>query len=68
MGVYKGDGLGIFENFSGPEVERKRKEIRKKFKNNGLLITVKTNIKTTDFLDIHFDLLKDVYIYILRML
>ena len=68
MGVYKGDGLGIFENLSGPEVERKRKEIRKKFKNNALLITVKTNIKTTDFLDIHFDLVKDVYIYILRML
>ena len=31
------------------------------FKNNGLSITVKTNIKTGDFLDIHFDLVKGVY-------
>ena len=25
------------------------------------MITVKTNIKTTDFLDIHFDLVKEIY-------
>ena len=31
------------------------------FKNNGLSITVKTNIKTGDFLDTHFDLVKGVY-------
>ena len=54
--LYRDDGLGIFENMSGPEVERKKKELVKIFKNNGLSITVKTNIKTAHFLDIHFDL------------
>ena len=45
---------------SGPEVERKKKEFVKIFKNNGLSITVKTNIKTANFLDIHFDLVKEI--------
>ena len=59
--LYRDDGLGIFENMSGPEVERKKKELVKIFKNNGLSITVKTNIKTAHFLDIHFDLVKEIY-------
>ena len=57
MGCY--DGLG--KSTSGPEVERKKKELVKIFKNNGLSITVKTNIKIADFLDIHFDLVKEIY-------
>ena len=36
----------------GPEVTRKKKELKKTFKNNGLSITVKTITKTADFLDI----------------
>ena len=43
---------------SGPEVKRKKKELVKIFKSNGLSITV---IKTADFLDIHFDLVKEIY-------
>ena len=61
IGLYRDDGLGIFKSTSGPEVERKKKELVKIFKNNGLSITVKTNIKTADFLDIHFDLVKEIY-------
>ena len=57
MGLYRDNGLGIFNNMSGPEVERKKKELVKIFKNNGFFITVKTNIKTADFLDTHFDLI-----------
>ena len=45
----------------GPEVTRKKKELKKIFKNNGLSITVKTITKTADFLDIHFDLVKEIY-------
>ena len=45
----------------GPEVKRKKKELKKIFKNNGLSITVKTITKTADFLDIHFDLVKEIY-------
>ena len=43
---------------SGPEVKRKKKELVKIFKSNALSITV---IKTADFLDIHFDLVKEIY-------
>ena len=45
----------------GPEVKRKKKELKKIFKNNGLSITIKTITKTADFLDIHFDLVKEIY-------
>ena len=31
------------------------------FKNNGLSITVKINLKTVGFIDIHFDLVKKIY-------
>ena len=61
MGLYRDDGLGIFKNMSGPEVERKKKEIVKIFKNNGLSITVKITLKPADFLVIHFDLVKEIY-------
>ena len=46
---------------SGPEVKRKKKELVKILKINGLSITVKTNFKTGDFLDIHFNLIKQIY-------
>ena len=58
MGHYRDDGLGKFKNMSRPEVEREKKELVEIFKNNGLSIIVKTNIKTADLLDIHFDLVK----------
>ena len=61
FGLYRNDGLGIFKNMSGPKVERKKKERAKIFKNNGLSITVKTNMKTADFLEIHFNLIKEIY-------
>ena len=61
MGLYREDGLSIFKNMSGPEIERTKKELVKVFKNNGLPITVKTNLKTADFLNIHSDLVKEIY-------
>ena len=60
MGLYRDDGLETFKNMFGPEAERKENELVKIFKNNGLWITVKTNIKTADFFDIHFDLVKKI--------
>ena len=46
MGLYRDDGLSIFKNMSGPEVERRKKELVKilKKKKKGLS-TVKTNSK-----------------------
>ena len=31
------------------------------FKNNGISVTVKPNLKTAEFLDIYFDLVKEIY-------
>ena len=62
IGLYRDHGLGIFRNMSGPEVERKKKDLIRIFKINGLSITVKTNLKITDFLDIHFEIVKDIYL------
>ena len=61
MGLYRDDGLRIFKNIFWPEVEKKKKELVKIFKNNGLSITVKAILKTADFLEIHFDLVKEIY-------
>ena len=63
MGLYRDDGLGKFKNMSGSEVERKKILVLVKiFKNNGLSINVKTNLKSADFLDIHyFDLVKEIH-------
>ena len=39
FGLYRDDGLGILRNTSGPEADRKRKSIKKGFKECGLCIT-----------------------------
>ena len=44
--VHRDDGPRIFKNMSGPEVERKKNLVRI------WSITVKTNLKVGDFLDI----------------
>ena len=56
MGLYRDDGLGIFKKYL-----KKEKKTCEVFKNNGISITVKTNLKTADFLDIHFDLVEEIY-------
>ena len=56
VGLYRDDGLGILRNSSGPENECKRKQIIQIFKSCGLNITVKTNLKKVDFLDVFLDL------------
>ena len=60
-GLYRDDGLGILRNLSGPQIERVRKEIIKIFKECGLSITTKTNLKVVQFLDIELDLINDTY-------
>ena len=41
MGLYRDHGLRVFRNLSGPEIEKKRKEIIKAFKDCGLFIATK---------------------------
>ena len=43
--LYCDAGLGILRNSSGPEIERKRKQIIQIFKSCGLNTTVKTNLE-----------------------
>ena len=59
VGLYRDDGLGILQNYSVPE-EQKRKIIEI-FKSCRLYITVKANLKTADFLDVCLDLVNNTY-------
>ena len=48
--------LSCFENKSGPELEKIKKKICKIFKDNGLNITIETNLHITEYLDVTFNL------------
>ena len=61
IGLYRDDGLGKFQNMPKTEIERKKKQIVKVFKDCGLSITIKCNLKSEDFLDVTFDLLNEIY-------
>ena len=61
IGLYRDDGLGIFQNIPKTEIERKKKQIVKVFKDCGLSITIKCNLKSIDFLHVTFDLVNDIY-------
>ena len=56
VGLYRDDGLGYFENISGPDSEKMKKKLFKIFKNNGLNVAVEFNFIVIDSLDVTFDL------------
>ena len=56
VGLYRDDGLAVFKNTSGPANERIKKNIQKIFKDKGLDIIIKCNIKIVDYLDLTFNL------------
>ena len=56
VGLYRDDDLAIVRNLSGSEIERKRKAIIKLFKECCLNITIKTNLKIVNFLDVKINL------------
>ena len=58
VGLYRVDGLGILRNY---EIKRKGKQIIQIFKSCGLKITIRTNLKTVDFLDVRLDLINNTY-------
>ena len=43
IGLYRDDGLAVFENVSGPEAECIKKDFQKVFRRNGLGITIQCN-------------------------
>ena len=61
LGLYRDDGLAIMKKMSGPQIERKQKQIIKIFRHYGLKITIKTILKSVDFLDIHLNLRDNTY-------
>lgn len=61
IGLYRDDGLAIFKNTSGPQAERIRKDITNRFKTHGLSITIQTNMKIVNYLDVTFDLTNSNY-------
>ena len=52
FGLYIDNGLRILRNTSGPEADRKHKNIIKMFKECELYITFEVNKKVVDFLDV----------------
>ena len=60
-GLYRDDGLAIVHKANGPKVDRLRKDIISLFKDEGLSITIDTNLIETDFLDVSFNLNTEKY-------
>ena len=58
--LYRDDGLGIFRNLAGPNTEKNKKEIIKILICFGLSIAVTTNVMSTNYLDVNFDLTADI--------
>eukprot|EP00117_Sycon_ciliatum_P010892 scpid56109/ scgid2016/ len=61
IGLYRDDGLATLKGASGSVADRTRKNIVSVFKSFGLRITIDTNIKTTNFLDVTLDLTTGAY-------
>ena len=61
-GLYRDDGLCCFHKISGPKADRLRKDITKLFKDVfELRITIDTNLKVVNFLDVTFDLNRETF-------
>ena len=56
VGLYRDDGLAAVKSTSGSVLDKMRKNIITLFKNEGLGITIDTNLIETDFLDVTFNL------------
>ena len=56
IGLYRDDGLSLFKNCSGPQMEKIKKHLQKVLKNNGLDVIRECNMKVVNYLDITFNL------------
>ena len=59
-GLYRDDGL-IASKLTPRQNENLKKKICKIFKDEGLRITIEANIKVVNFLDVTFDISKDIF-------
>ena len=61
IGLYRDDDLSCFQNMTSPQAERVKKKICETFQSCGLKITIETNLKITDFLDVTLNLKNEKY-------
>ena len=62
IGLYRNDGLSIFDNCSGPQMEKIKKQLQKVLNNNGLdVIIIKCNMKRVNYLNVTFNLNDGIY-------
>ena len=62
IGLYRNDGLSIFDNCSGPQIEKIKKQLQKVLNNNGLdVIIIKCNMKRVNYLNVTFNLNDGIY-------
>ena len=63
-GLHRDDGLAIVHKANDPKLDRLRKDIISLFKDEGLSITIDTNLIETDFLDASFNLNTGKYFHL----
>ena len=51
-GLYRDVGLAVFRGMSGSMAEHAKKDIAKSFNDLGLRVTIQTNLKTVNFIDV----------------
>ena len=56
IGLYRDDGLSIFRNKSGTQLEKMKKKLQRLFKECDLEITAESNLKIVNYLDVTFNL------------
>ena len=56
IGLYRDDGLSIFRNKSGTQLEKMKKKLQRFFKEYDLEITAENNLKIVNYLDVTFNL------------
>ena len=61
VGLYRDDGLALFENINGHCADKIRKEFHQLFKESGLSLEIKCNLKTVNYLAITLDLNTGTY-------
>ena len=62
VGLYRDDGLACLHKISGPASDKIRKDMIRTFRQNfSLEITITTNLKTVNFLDVTFNLCTGKY-------
>lgn len=61
FGLYRDDGLAVHKKIPGPELDKTRKNITALFKKYDLKITIETNMKRVNFLDVKLDLENNKY-------